>query len=276
MLDDPEMRLIGLRGLFLEAERHGEREVARHYAERANQLAPQLAWAADASLESRMVEGDWDGALRILDAQKASRQVVREEVARQRAVLLTAKAISLGDTDPLAAKNAAVEANRLDPTLAPAAVAAARGLFKQDDLRKGSKILEAAWKLSPNPEIADLYVHARPGDAAGDRLKRARKLAEMQPDSVESPLIVARTALEGGEFDIARKAAQDALRRGPREGTYLLLADIEEASGGAQGKVRENLAKAVRAPRDPRLDGGRLCVGTLGAILAGYRPDRRV
>lgn len=251
MLDDPEMRLIGLRGLFLEAERHGEREVARHYAERANQLAPQLAWAADAALEGRMVEGDWDGALRILDAQKASRQIVREDVAKHRAVLLTAKAISLGDTDALAAKNAAVEANRLDPLLAPAAVAAARSLFKQDDLRKGSKILEAAWKASPNPEIADLYVHARPGDAAGDRLKRARKLAEMQPDSVESSLVVARTALEGGEFAVARTAAEQALRRGPREGTYLLLADIEEASGGSQGKVRENLAKAVRAPRDP-------------------------
>jgi HemY protein len=251
MLDDPEMRLIGLRGLFLEAERHGERDVARQYAERANQQAPQLAWAADAALEGRMVDGDWDGALRILDAQKASRQIVREEIAKQRAVLLTAKAISLANTDALASKNAALEANRLDPTLEPASVAAARALFKQDDLRKGSKILEAAWKLSPNPEIADLYVHARPGDATGDRLKRARKLAEMQPDSVESSLVVARTALEGGEFAVARTAAEDALRRGPREGTYLLLADIEEASGGSQGKVRENLAKAVRAPRDP-------------------------
>lgn len=251
MLDDPEMRLIGLRGLFLEAERHGEREVARHYAERANQLAPQLAWAADSALEGRMAEGDWDGALRILDAQKASRQVVREDMAKQRAVLLTAKAINLANTDPLASKNAAIEANRLDPTLEPAAVAAARALFKQDDLRKGAKILEAAWKVSPNPEIADLYVHARPGDAAGDRLKRARKLADMQPGNVESSLIVARTALEGGEYAVARTAAEDALRRGPREGTFLLLADIEEASGGAQGKIREYLAKAVRAPRDP-------------------------
>lgn len=251
MLDDPEMRLIGLRGLFLEAERHGEREVARHYAERANQLAPQLAWAAGSALEGRMVQGDWDGALRILEAQKASRQIEREEMAKNRAVLLTAKAISLGDTDALASKNAAVEANRLDPTLAPAAVAAARGLFKQDDLRKGSKILEAAWKVAPIPEVADLYVHARSGDAVGDRLKRARKLAEMQPDSVESSLVIARTALEGGDYATARTAAEQALSRGPREGTYLLLADIEEASGGSQGKVRENLAKAVRAPRDP-------------------------
>ncbi len=36
-----------------------------------------------------------------------------------------------------------------------------------------------------------------------------------------------------------------------REGAYLLLADIEEAETGDQGKVRQLLSKAVRAPRDP-------------------------
>src|SRR5690606_23978892 len=44
MLDDPEMRLLGLRGLYLEAERLGDKDVARHYAGRAADLAPQLAW----------------------------------------------------------------------------------------------------------------------------------------------------------------------------------------------------------------------------------------
>ena len=37
----------------------------------------------------------------------------------------------------------------------------------------------------------------------------------------------------------------------PREGAYLILADIEEAETGDQGRVRQYLAKAVRAPRDP-------------------------
>jgi len=251
MLDDPEMRLIGLRGLYLEAERLGDRSVARHYAERANAVAPQLAWAANASLESRMNDGDWDGALRILDAQKASRQVVREEAVKHRAVLLTAKAISLAATDPLASKNAALEANRLDPSLAPAAVAAAKALFKQDDLRKGAKILEAAWKKEPLPEIADAYVHARPGDSAVDRLKRARKLQDLRQNNVESSIAVARAALEAGEFKVAREEAEAAARLQPRESVYLLMADIEEADGGDQGKVRQLLARAVKAQPDP-------------------------
>ena len=73
MLDDPEMRLLGLRGLYLEAERLGEREAARHYAERAVENAPQLEWAVNAALEGKTGEGDWDGALKLLDSRNAVR-----------------------------------------------------------------------------------------------------------------------------------------------------------------------------------------------------------
>lgn len=251
MLDDPEMRLLGLRGLYLEAERLGDRGVARHYAERANAVAPQLAWASNAALESRMTEGDWDGALRILDAQKATRQIERERLNQNRAALLAAKAISVLHTDPLSAKNAAIEANRLDPALVPAAIIAAKALFRQEDVRKGAKILETAWKKQPHPEIADAYVHARPGDSTHDRLKRARKLQDIKQNHVESALAVARAALDAGEYKEARDAAEAAARLQPREGVYLLLADIEEAETGDQGRVRQWLSKAVKAPRDP-------------------------
>ena len=147
MLDDPEMRLLGLRGLYLEAERLGDRMAARHYAGRAAEAAPHLAWAANATIEERTAQGDWDGALKLVESQKATRQIERDAANRRRAVLLTAKAQSLFDTDPAASRNAALEANKLLPGFAPAAVAAAKVLFKLNDLRKGAKILEAAWRL---------------------------------------------------------------------------------------------------------------------------------
>ena len=100
MLDDPEMRLLGLRGLYLEAERLGDRTAARHYAGRAAEVAPQLAWAANATIEEKTERGDWDGALKLVDSQKATRQSERDVSNRRRAVLLTAKAMSLMDTDP--------------------------------------------------------------------------------------------------------------------------------------------------------------------------------
>jgi len=251
MLDDPELRLLGLRGLYLEAERLGDRAAARHYAGRAAEAAPQLGWAADATLEEATGRGDWDEALRLLDAGKAARRLDKAAADRKRAVLLTAKAMSILDQDPTAARNAALEANRLAPDLVPASLTAARALFRQNDIKKGAKILEAAWKIEAHPEIGDLYVHARPGDATHDRLVRARKLEGMRHNHAESSLAVAKAALDAGELAEARAAAEAAVRMQPREGAYLVLADIEEAETGDEGKVRQLLSKAVRAPRDP-------------------------
>jgi HemY protein len=251
MLEDPEMRVLGLRGLYLEAQRLGDRDVARHYAERAAEIAPQLGWASGATLEARTAEGNWDGALALLESQRSTKLVDATKANRLRAVLLTAKAMEMIERDALAARNAATEANRLAPDLVPAAVIAARALFRQGDLRKGSKILEAAWRKTAHPEIADAYVTARHGDSVHDRLTRARKLKAQRENNAESALTVARAALEAGELALARSAAEEALRIEPREGTYLMMADIEEADTGDQGRIRQWLARAVRARRDP-------------------------
>lgn len=251
MEKDPQTRLLALRGLFLEAERLGHAAAARAYAERAVRIAPHVPWAGGAVLEAKSIEGDFDGALEILEAQKTARLVDRKESARLRAVLLTAKAMDLSERDPAAAKLAAVEAQKLAPDLAPAAVAAARALFRLGDLKRGSKVLERAWTEEPHPDVAAAYVQARPGDSVSDRLKRAKILRDLRPNHVESSLAVAHAALDAREFALAREEALAASRMTSREGIYLLLADIEEAETGSEGKVREWLGKAIRAPRDP-------------------------
>jgi HemY protein len=251
MLDDPETKLLGLRGLYLEAQRLGARDASRHYAEEAARLAPNVEWAASAALGQKTTHGDWDGALVLLERQKATKQIDKEKAKRERAALLTAKAIETFDSDPMSAKQIAVEANKLAPDLVPAAIIAAKALFQQGDLRKGSKILEHTWKKQPHPEVAETYVHARLGDSVFDRLKRARHLAGLYPHHPESSLAIAHAALAAGELKEAREAAEAVLRSAPRESAYLLLADIEEAQTGDQGRVRQWLSRAVKAPRDP-------------------------
>jgi HemY protein len=166
-------------------------------------------------------------------------------------VILTAKALETIEADPVAAKAAALEAVKLAPSLVPASVAAAKASFRLGDVRKGAKVLEAAWKAEPHPEIGEAYVHARPGDSTHDRLDRAKKLQSLRRNHVESALVVARAALDAGEFALARAEAEAAVRLAPREAAFLLLADIEEAETGDQGKVRQWLGRALRAPRDP-------------------------
>ncbi|RQP18966.1 MAG: heme biosynthesis protein HemY, partial [Brucella intermedia] len=251
MVDDPETRLLGLRGLYIEAQRVGARDAARHYAAEAAAQAPQLEWASSAVIGQLCAEGDWDAALKLVDARKQALSHGKDVVKKERAALLTAKAMAVVDVDHAQARTLALEANKLAPDLVPAAVVAARALFSDGDIRKGSKILEAAWKRFPHPDIASTYVYARSGDTAQDRLKRAKHLVSLRSNNAEGSLALARAAYEAGDYRSARDNAEQVLRASPRESAYLLLADIEEAETGDQGKVREWLARAVKAPRDP-------------------------
>ena len=250
MAEDPETRLLGLRGLYLEAQRLGADDAARHYAEKAAEEAPHLPWAGSAALSFRTREGKWDDALRLLERQRQAGSIDKSILARRKAVLLTARGRDQIDSNPAAARDDGLAALKLVPDFVPAAVVAAKALFREDNLKKGSRTLEGVWKAMPHPEIAETYVAARIGDSVLDRLKRAERLETLKPHHAESFMAVARAALDARKFDLARTKAESAARLDPRENVYLLLADIEEAETGDQGRVRYWLSQALRAPRD--------------------------
>lgn len=251
MAGDPETRELGLRGLYMEARRLGANEAARQYAEKAVEHAPYLPWAAQATLESRSQAGRWDDAIRLLDQQRVANIIDKSQADRWKAVLLTAKAGDRLEGDPKGARDDAMAALKLAKGLVPAAVIAAKAWLREDNVRKAASVLEGVWKLDPHPEIARAYVRARSGDSTIDRLKRAEKLETLRPNNVESLLAVAQAALDAQEFRKARAKAEAAARMDSRESAYLLLADIEEAETGDQGRVRHWMAQALRAPRDP-------------------------
>lgn len=251
MAEDPETRELGLRGLYMEARRLGADEAAEHYATKAAEKAPYLPWASQAVLEYRTRAGDFDGALRLLGQQKAAGLSKGADTTREKAVLLTARAGSKLDADPRGARDDALQALKLQPALVPAAVIAAKAYFRDNDLKRGAKLLEQVWKLDPHPEIAETYIRARSGDSTLDRLKRAEKLESLTPDNPAALAATARAALDARLFDKAREKAEAALKRDPREGILRLLADIEEADTGDQARIRHYLAATFRAPRDP-------------------------
>lgn len=250
MADDPETRELGLRGLYLEAKRLGATEAARQYAERAAEKSPHLPWAAEATLDYRSQAGQWDEALRLLDQSRLSRVVDKPAADRKKAVLLTARAAEKLEADPKGARDDALAALKLADDLVPAALIAAKALFREDNLRKGASVLEKVWRKEPHPEIGQLYVRARSGDSAMDRLKRAEKLEAAKPNNPESLAIVAKAALDAREFALARTKAEAAARLAPSEGIFLLLADIEEEDTVDQGRIRHWLNQAFKAPRN--------------------------
>ncbi|MBB3808818.1 heme biosynthesis protein HemY [Pseudochelatococcus contaminans] len=251
MLETSETRVLGLRGLFVEARRKGDDAAARAYALRASELAPKVTWASEAVLEYQSADQDWRGALATLERQSRQKAIGRDTAKRLRAVLLTANALSHQNSDPQEATREAREAVKLAPDLVPAAVLAGRLLSREGNLRKAARILEAAWKLSPHPDIASAYLDLRPGDSARDRLERAQTLARIAPNNPESRLLKAAAALEVRDFDRARQAIAPLLDDHPTVRTCLLMADIAEAEHGTAGEWREWIGRASRAPRDP-------------------------
>jgi HemY protein len=251
MLDDPALRPVGLHGLYIEAERLNEPVAARHYAEEAAKLMPGLDWAGRAVLGYQAVSGDWADAIKTLEKNYAFKRVDKKTFRRHKAVLLTAQAQELEDRDPDAARQKANEAHGLAPALVPAAILAARLATRRGDIRKAMKIVETTWKLTPHPELADAYAHARNGDSAQDRLKRVKALAALRAHNAEGALALARAAIEANDWDLARAQMKAALRLEPTQRAFLMMADLEERQHGDRGRVREWLARAVRAPADP-------------------------
>jgi HemY protein len=253
MLEHPQTHTLGLRGLHVEARRSGDHRAALDYAARAHKYAA-LPWAAQAVLDDRAAHGDWAGALATVESNASAKLLDKPTANRWRAVLKTAVALDRAERDPKGALALAQEACALAPGLVPAAALNGRLTAAAGDYRRASKILEAAYKQTPHPDLAAIYLRLRPGDSPNDRLARARALARIAPFDVESQLTVARAALETHDVAAARTALAPLLRGDsgaarPTARACLLIAEIEEA-GGDEGAVREWLNRAARAPRD--------------------------
>ena len=250
MASRPDTKLLGLHGMFIEARRRGDARTARACAEEAAASGPTPGWAGQAVLELRCAEGDWVGALEAVERSHRSGLIDKPTYRRHRAVLLTARAIAADESDRDQAKPLALAAVKLAPTLVPAAALAGRLLAESGELRKASRIIERAWREHPHPELAETYAHLRMGDSARERLARVQSLAQKAPGHIESALAVARAAIDAQEFSTARAALTPHLRT-PTQRVAVMMAELEEAEHGDEGRAREWMARALHAQRDP-------------------------
>ena len=159
-----DTKLLGLRGLYIEAQRRGDSLAARLVAEEAGKVSSPPAWAGQAVLDYRCAAADWSGALDALDRMKPALE--KPDHRRKRAVLLTARALALNESDRGGARAAVLEAVKLAPDLVPAAALAGRRLAEAGEQRKARKILEKAWAANPHPDLAEAHADLRLGDSA--------------------------------------------------------------------------------------------------------------
>src|SRR5260221_4159206 len=250
MAEREDTRLLGLRGLFIEAQRADDPVAAVMIAEEALKLAPSSSWASHAVLGFCCAKGDWTGALTILDNNLASGLIDKTAYRRQRGVLLTARALELQNVDRDMSRESVMEAVKLAPTLVPAAVLASKYESEAHQVRRSMRLVETAWLSQPHPDLADAYAHVRLGDSARQRLVRVETLAAKAPGHLESALAVARAAIDATEYARAREALAPFIAA-PTQRVALLMAEIERTEHGDSGRARAWTLRAVRALHDP-------------------------
>ena len=133
----------------------------------------------------------------------------------------------------------------------PAAAIAGRVLAARGNTPRAARVILKTWRLAPHPDLAAAYAYARPGDSPRDRLNRVRHLARITPNHAEAQIAVAISAVEARDWNEARMALEPLLdgRLTPRVCT--LMARIEGEQNSDAGRVREWLARAANAARDP-------------------------
>jgi HemY protein len=264
MAERGDTRLLGLRGLFIEAQRADDPVAAVMVAEEALKLAPASTWASHAVLGFRCAKGDWSGALSILDNNLASGLIDKATYRRQRGVLLTARALELENADRDLSRDSVMEAVKLAPTLIPAAVLASKYESEAHQVRRAMRMVETAWLTQPHPDLADAYAHVRLGDSARQRLVRVETLAAKAPGHIEGALAIARAAIDASEFARAREVLAPFIAA-PTQRVAMLMAEIERTEHGDSGRARAWTLRAVRALHDPVWTAD-------GYVSASWRP----
>jgi len=250
MAEREDTRLLGLRGLFIEAQRADDPVAAVMVAEEALKLSPSSSWASHAVLGFCCAKGDWAGALKILDNNQSAGLIDKASYRRQRGVLLTARALELEKVDRDLARESVMEAVKLAPTLVPAAVLASKFESEAHQIRRSMRLVETAWLAQPHPDLADAYAHVKLGDSARQRLVRVETLAAKMPGHIEGALAIARAAIDASEFAKAREALVPFIAV-PTQRVALLMAEIERTEHGDSGRARAWTLRAVRALHDP-------------------------
>jgi len=243
--------IAALTGLYDQARAQRRPEAALTFARKALTLSPDSGWAAEAVFDDLVRHGQWAEAVAMVNGEPAASREQKARKRRRQAVIETARAREAETSHPNAALDHALTALKLLPDFVPAALIAARIYSDRGETRRAQSLLRRIWRATGHPDAATLYAHAQPGASAVERLKRLHDLVALPPQHRAAAMVLARAAIDAYDWPLARTALEPFAGADATQGVASLMAEIEEGQSGDQGKAREWLARAVRAPRDP-------------------------
>ncbi len=196
----PGGQLAGLRGAATAASERGDQLTAETRAREALALKSEADWPFNSLFDLQVSKGDWDKALETLAQGEKRGQIEALNAKRRRAVLHTAKAVSLPHTEKQAAQKALADAIRSAPDFPPAAYHGARFLMTDGKTKAAQGVLELGWKARPHPALAQLSRRLVPQDTRQNIAARLKGLADAYPSHRESRIVTAENAMDAADW----------------------------------------------------------------------------
>lgn len=253
LIKDPQTRFVGVRGIMKQRLASGDTHVALKLAQKAFELKPKHEEVQDVLLQLQAQSHDWQGARKTLGVKLKQGKIPRDVHKRREAVLALSQAAEVIDEEnSIEKRETAIEANRLSPDLVPAAAMAAREYIVQTKPKLAIRVIKKAWESQPHPDLAAAFSEIEPNETPQERLKRFAQLAKLNPEHVESRLMMAELNLAAEDFPEARRALGDIVENNPDARALTIMAAIERGEGSSDEVVRGWLAKALSAPRGPQ------------------------
>lgn len=256
MLEKPETRFLGLRGLLMQALREGDHARALGYVKQAHAMRPKTPWVVTNLFELSQRNGDLEGAQQALKQAVKIKAIPKADGDHKGAVITLARAERmLAEGRKEDAFTQARLADRSAPDFLAAALLHARLAVERKAYREAAKVVERSWPRTPSAELATLFRRAAPEAKPLEQVKRFTKLAALNPGHRESLLALAEANLEAELWgEVRRHLSQLVTLDGedpPRAQVCRLMARLEEAERGDTAAAHRWLERAAAAPPDP-------------------------
>jgi HemY protein len=240
---------LGVRGLLHQAIKRQDWDEALVLARRAYRMNPKSPWVVKVLYDMQKRTNRWADAAVTVDEAARLEVLPSGDAQLEKAEIYYQRSMQESGFDAL---KWARKAARERPGFVPAAVRWAELLIAEGRHRKAVSVIEDAWQRTPAPELAVVYWQARKVADTAQKLDAAQRLADHNPDHLESRLAVAVAALEAHNYAVARAALEPVATEHAPARVCRLMAQLEEEEHGDLKRAREWLMRASLDEHEPR------------------------
>jgi HemY protein len=252
MTKEKQTEFLGLRGLITQSIRGGNHETSLALARRAYALKPESEWVKKILLELEVKAGLW------IDAVSTCKKITKPSRIRNKsndkfqATLLYQAGLEAKNKNNLtSAYNQFKQAVNLDPSFIPGVVEFIGQLIRRKKVQKATSLIEKVWKNEPHPYLVKWYWQVVKTKTPIGRFEASERLLSLNPDHIESHLVVVVAALEAKLWGKARKHLKllsDMESKKINARVCGLWAELEKAENDDVEQEHLWLKRAVNAP----------------------------